>query len=31
MGRSEEATRQLLGRALLQFVQELRGRGIHTA
>jgi len=31
MGRSEEATRQLLGRALLQFVEELRSRGIHTA
>jgi RNA polymerase sigma-70 factor (ECF subfamily) len=31
MERSEEATRQLLGRALLQFVLELRRRGIDQA
>jgi RNA polymerase sigma-70 factor (ECF subfamily) len=31
MGRSEAATRQLLGRALLQFVVELRRRGIDQA
>jgi RNA polymerase sigma-70 factor (ECF subfamily) len=31
MGRSEEATRQLLGRALVQFVFELQRRGIASA
>jgi RNA polymerase sigma-70 factor (ECF subfamily) len=31
MGRSEPATRQLLGRALSEFVRELRARGIEVA
>ena len=31
LGRSEEATRQLLGRAMLQLARELRSRGLEPA